>query len=441
MASNRAYCPARMRSVPSFSIFRHQGYRHYWIARQLISAERQMVAIAIGWQIYDLSRLTRSIEESAFMLGLVGLTQFVPVLLLSLPGGQAADRFNRKKILVYSNIVRFFVILSLFGASFMPASIAIPAIFIAAFGNGAVSAFTPSASNSLYPRLVPRDELPLAIAWNSLGMQGAAMLGPAIGGFLFIGGAHVVYGAGALFVAIAVVMFATAQTPPHEPVHNVRGWSMIIEGLKYVYNNKLVFGSITLDLVVVLFGSVTALLPVFARDILMVGAEGLGLLRASPAIGAAIVAFVLAANPLSRRVGPWLLGSIVIYGLTMFGFAFSKIFWLSMTMLAIGGAADMVSMFIRQSIIQHATPDGMRGRVSSVSFIFIAASNQLGEFESGVAARFLGPINAVILGGFVSLICAASWLKLFPTLSRANGFEDVDAEKKAGDETKSVASG
>ncbi len=419
-----------MRSVPSFSIFRHQGYRHYWIARQLISAERQMVAIAIGWQIYDLSRLTRSIEESAFMLGLVGLTQFVPVLLLSLPGGQAADRFDRKKILVYSNIVRFFVISSLVAASFMPAHIAIPAIFCAAFGNGAVSAFTPSASSSLYPRLVPRDELPLAIAWNSLGMQGAAMLGPAIGGFLFIGGAHVVYGAGAMLTAIAVVMFATAETPPHEPVHNVRGWSMIIDGVKYVFNNKLVLGSITLDLVVVFFGSVTALLPVFARDILMVGSEGLGLLRAAPAVGAAVVAFALAANPLGRKVGPWLLGSIVIYGLSMLGFGFSKIFWLSMVMLAIGGAADMVSMFIRQSIIQHATPDNMRGRVSSVSFIFISASNQLGEFESGVAARFLGPINAVILGGVVSLLCAASWLKLFPTLSRADRFEEVDAEVK-----------
>lgn len=418
-----------MRSVPSFSIFRHQGYRHYWIARQLISAERQMVAIAIGWQIYDLSRLTRSIEESAFMLGLVGLTQFIPVLLLSLPGGQAADRFDRKKILVYSNIVRFFVTLSLFGSSFLPAEIAIPAIFCAAFGNGAVSAFTPSASNSLYPRLVPRDELPLAIAWNSLGMQGASMLGPAIGGFLFIAGAHAVYGVGALFTAIAVVMFATAQTPPHEPVQNVRGWSMILEGLRYVYNNKLVLGSITLDLVVVLFGSVTALLPVFARDILMVGAEGLGLLRAAPAAGAAVVAFILAANPLSRKVGPWLLGSIVFYGLAMFGFAFSQAFWLSMLMLAITGAADMVSMFIRLSIIQHATPDGMRGRVSSVSFIFIAASNQLGDFESGVAARFMGPINAVILGGVVSLLCAASWLKLFPTLSRADTFEEVDAEK------------
>ncbi|PQA88820.1 MFS transporter [Marinicaulis flavus] len=419
-----------MRSVPSFSIFRHQGYRHYWIARQLISAERQMVAIAIGWQIYDLSRLTRSIEESAFMLGLVGLTQFVPILVLSLPGGQAADRFDRKKILVYSNIVRFFVISSLFAASFMPAHIAIPAIFFAAFGNGAVSAFTPSASNSLYPRLVPRDELPLAIAWNSLGMQGAAMLGPAIGGFLFIGGAYVVYGAAAFLTAVAVVMFATAETPPHEPVHNVRGWSMIVDGLKYVFNNKLVLGSITLDLIVVFFGSVTALLPVFARDILMVGSEGLGLLRAAPAVGAAIVAFLLAANPLERKVGPWLLGSIVIYGLSMLGFGFSKIFWLSLLMLAIGGAADMVSMFIRQSIVQHATPDHMRGRVSSVSFIFIAASNQLGEFESGVAARFLGPIGAVFLGGVVSLVTVASWLKLFPTLSRADRFEEVEGEAK-----------
>ncbi len=422
-----------MRSVPSFSIFRHQGYRHYWIARQLISAERQMVAIAIGWQVYDLSRLTRSIEESAFMLGLVGLTQFVPVLLLSLPGGQAADRYDRKKILVYSNAIRFFVILSLFATSFLPANIAIPAIFIASFCNGAVSAFTPSASNSLYPRLVPRDELPLAIAWNSLGMQGAAMLGPAIGGFLFIIGASAVYAFAAALTAIAVVTFATAQTPAHEPVHNVRGWSMIVEGLRYVFNNKLVFGSITLDLVVVFFGSVTALLPVFARDILMVGAEGLGLLRAAPAIGAAMVAFVLAANPLSRKVGPWLIGSIVIYGLSMLGFAFSQIFWLSMVMLAIGGAADMISMFIRSSIMQHATPDRMRGRVSSVSFIFIAASNQLGDFESGVAARFLGPINAVILGGIVSLLCAASWLKLFPTLSRADTFEEVDAEKAQGD--------
>ena len=394
----------------------------------MISAERQMVAIAIGWQVYDLARMTRSIEESAFMLGLVGLTQFLPILALSLPGGQAADRFDRKKILVYSNIVRFFVIMMLLGASFTKPALAIPLIFFGAFCNGAASAFTPPASNSLYPQLVPRKELPLAIAWNSLGMQGAAMVGPALGGFLFIIGAHAVFAVAGVLTAIAVFFFATAQTPTHRPVENVRGWSMIIEGLKYVRDNKLVLGSITLDLVVVFFGSVTALLPVFARDILMVGAEGLGLLRAAPAIGAAMVAFILAANPLSRKVGPWLIGSIVVYGLAMFGFAFSQIFWLSMVMLAVTGAADMVSMFIRMSIVQHATPDGMRGRVSSVSFIFIAASNQLGDFESGVAARFLGPVNAVILGGVVSLVAAASWFKLFPTLSFADRFEDHDAD-------------
>lgn len=416
-----------MRRVPSLTIFRHQAYRHYWIARQLIAAERQMVAIAIGWQVYDLSRLTRSIEESAFMLGLVGLTQFLPILLLSLPGGQAADRFNRKAILVWSNVLRFFVIAGLFAASFAPAQVAIPAIFCAAFLNGAVSAFTPAASNALYPTLIPRNELPAAIAWNSLGFQGAAMIGPAIGGFLFIGGAHVVYATAAILTAIGVVVFATARTPAHQPVRNVRGLSMIYDGLRYVRDNKLVLGSISLDLVVVFFGGVTALLPVFARDILHVGSEGLGLLRAAPAMGAGIIAFVLAANPLERRVGPWLLGAIAVYGLAMLGFAFSELFWLSMAMLAVTGAADMVSMFIRMSIIQHATPDGMRGRVSSVSFIFIAASNELGEFESGVAARFLGPVGAVILGGCVSLIAAASWFKLFPKLATADRFEEVEA--------------
>ena len=416
-----------MRSLPSLTIFRHQGYRHYWIGRQLIAAERQMVAIAIGWQIYDLSRLTRSIEESAFMLGLVGLTQFLPILLLSLPGGQAADRFNRKLILVYSNIIRIGIILMLFGASFAEASLAIPLIFLAAFGNGAVSAFTPAAANSLYPRLIPRKELPLAIAWNSLGFQAAAVIGPAVGGFLFIGGAKLVYATAAVLTAIGVYFFATVQAPPHEPVKNVRGLSMIIDGLRYVRDNKLVLGSISLDLVVVFFGGVTALLPVFARDILHVGSEGLGLLRAAPAFGAAIVAFALAMSPLARRVGPWLLGSIAVYGFAMIGFALSELFWLSMAMLAITGAADMVSMYIRQSIIQLATPDGMRGRVSSVSFIFIAASNELGEFESGVAARFLGPVGAVLLGGAVSLAAAASWFKLFPKLAYADRFEVEDS--------------
>ncbi len=420
-----AYGPPAMSLVPSFKIFRHQGYRHYWIARQLISGERQMVAVAIGWQIYDLARLTRSIEESAFLLGLVGLAQFLPVLLLSLIGGQAADRIDRKLILIVSNIVRLLILGGLFTASFAPASVAIPAIFLAAALMGGVNAFTPAASNSLYPRLVPRDELPLAIAWNSLGFQGAAIIGPAAGGFLYIGGPHVVYMTAAAMSAIAIASFAFAQTPKHEPNKDARSLAMIAEGLRYVRDNKIVLGAISLDLVVVFFGGVTALLPVFARDVLHVGTEGLGLLRAAPALGAAVVAYTLAARGLSQRVGLWMLGAIAIYGAAMLGFALSTLFWFSMAMLAVTGAADMISVYVRQSLIQLATPDNMRGRVSSVSFIFISASNELGEFESGVAARFLGPVGAVLLGGTVAITAALAWTKLFPKLARADRFEDA----------------
>lgn len=413
-----------MSMLPSFAIFRHQGYRHFWIARQLISAERQMVAVAIGWQIYDLARLTRSVEESAFLLGLVGLAQFVPVFLLSLIGGQTADRINRKHILIASNVVRILILFGLVAASFAPPQIAIPAIFVAAAFMGVINAFTPAAAESLYPNLVPRDDLPLAIAWNSLGRQTAAILGPAFGGFLYIGGAQTVYLIAAGLTAIAIIEFIIMKTPVHEPKREVRSFAMIMEGLRYVRDNKIVLGAISLDLVVVFFGGVTALLPVFARDILHVGTEGLGIMRAAPAVGAVMVAYLLARRGLTRKIGLWMLGAIAVYGFAMLGFAASKLFWFSCLMLAVTGAADMISMYVRASLIQLATPDGMRGRVTSVSFIFISASNELGEFESGVAARFLGPVGAVVLGGMVSIACAALWFLPFPKLASADRFED-----------------
>ena len=414
-----------MSLIPSLSIFRHSGYRHYWIGRQLVSGQRQMVAVAIGWQIYDLARETRSIEESAFLLGLVGLAQFLPVLLLSLVGGQAADRIDRKLILLVSNLVRLGVLGGLIASSYAPSAIAIPSIFAAATAMGCVNAFTPAASNSLYPRLVPRSDLPLAIAWNSLGYQTAAIVGPAAGGFLYVGGPQTVYGTGAVMAVIALFCFWRMQTPTHEPNKNARSLSMIIEGLRYVRDNKVVLGAISLDLVVVFFGGVTALLPVFARDILHVGPTELGWLRAAPAFGAVIVAAFFAARPLTRHVGTWMLIAIAIYGVALLGFAVSTVFWLSMAALAITGAADMVSVFVRQSLIQLATPDAMRGRVSSVSFIFISGSNELGEFESGVAARFLGPVGAVLLGGAVAIAAALSWRSLFPEMARADRFEDA----------------
>ena len=208
---------------------------------------------------------------------------------------------------------------------------------------------------------------------------------------------------------------------------------MTLQGLRYVRDNKIVLGAISLDLVVVLFGGVTALLPVFARDVLMTDTVGLGLLRTAPAVGAAIVAFLLATRPLTRKIGLWMLGAIAVYGIAMIGFALSTVLLLSLIALAITGAADMISVFIRQSIIQLATPMNMRGRVSSVEFIFISASNELGEFESGVAARFLGPIGAVLMGGVLALVTAAAWFKLFPQLARTDELEHV--EEDSGDAT------
>ncbi|MEM8934935.1 MAG: MFS transporter [Pseudomonadota bacterium] len=419
-----------MAFLPDTSIFRHQAYRQYWIFRQLISASRNMFAVAIGWQVYDLARLTRSVEESAFLLGLVGLAQFFPVLLLSLVGGQAADRYNRKWILFITNVVRVLAILGLLAASSAAPDVTLISIFIVAAVMGCVNAFTPAASNALFPTLVPREEIPKAISWNSLGFQGAAIAGPALGGFLYIGGPNLVYGVCAAMVAIAVLMIYLAQTPRQEPVKNARGLKMMIEGLRYVGSNRVVFGAISLDLVVVFFGGATALLPVVARDILNVGAEGLGFLRAAPAIGAAIVAFIIASNPLSRRVGTWLLASIAVYGVAMLGFAFSKLFFLSMIFLAITGAADLISVIIRQSLIQLSTPDTMRGRVASVNFLFISASNELGEFESGVAARFLGPVGAVVLGGVIAIACSVAWFRLFPVMSRTDRYEDAAIVEK-----------
>ena len=414
--------------LPSIAVFRHDAFLRYWIMRQANSAARQMMAVAIGWQVYDIARETRSVEESALMLGLVGLAQFAPVLLLSLVGGQAADRLDRKMILVVSNIGRGLCMLVLAASPFFAGPTALWMIYLTSLAMGVMHAFSPAAASALFARLIPRDELRQAIAWNSLGFQGAAILGPAIAGLLYIAGPATVYVTGFVLTVISIYAIATAHTPQHEHVRGVNGRALIVEGLRYVRNNRIVLGAISLDLIVVLFGGVTALLPVFARDILHTDTVGLGLLRTAPAIGAAIVAFMLATRPLTRHVGGWMLGAIAVYGVAMIGFALSTLIILSMAMLAITGAADMISVYIRQSIIQLSTPQSMRGRVSSVEFMFISASNELGEFESGVAARFLGPIGAVLMGGILALVTAASWFKLFPELSRTDELKPADED-------------
>lgn len=422
-----------MAIAPSLQVFRHRAYLQFWMMRVSVAAARQMEAVAIGWQVYDLARdpiesggMGLSINQAALMLGLVGLAQFVPVLLLSLVGGQAADRLNRKMILVISNLVRLMGTLALLMTIALPADQALPVIFSVAILLGMVNAFTPAAANALYPQLVPRSDLPTAIAFNSLGFQTAKIVGPALGGIMLaLGGLGLVYSVAFALILFAILAIATAQTPAHEKLKQAKGMDMVLEGIRYIGRNKTVLGAISLDLFVVFFGGVVALLPVFARDVLHVGEVGLGILVSAPAIGAVTVAFLLARRPLSRRVGPWMFCAVAVFGAATLVFGLSTLFWLSFAALIVTGAADEISVYVRASLIQLATPDEMKGRVTSVSFIFISASNELGEFESGVAARFLGPVGAVLLGGSVAIGVALLWTRLFPELAQADTFEGI----------------
>lgn len=425
-----------MALAPSLSVFRHRPYLHYWIARVLIAGARQMATVAIAWQVYDTARLPVAegglgYDEpaAAFLIGMVGLAQFVPVFFLSLIGGQAADRLDRKAILIVCQTIRLAGLAALFASDFMPAAPALQTLFAVSVLFGAVNAFTPAASGALFPTLVPRAELPNAIAWNSLGYQIAAISGPAIGGLLLFYGEATVYGTSIAMLIACLIALITMVTPEHVKQAGARGWSMVMDGLRYVGQNKIVLGAISLDLVVVFFAGSVALLPVFARDILNVGEQGYGILRAAPAVGAAAVALVLATRPLTANVGRWMFGAVALFGVAILVFGLSKIFWLSLIALVIHGGADMISVFVRQSLIQLATPDAMKGRVSSVSFIFISASNELGEFQSGVAARVLGPIGAVMLGGTVAIVASGLWMKLFPQLARADAFESVEEQE------------
>lgn len=421
-----------MRS-PDFSVFRHGAFARFWLMRAVATLGFQIQATTIGWQVYETARASgRSIEESAFLLGLVGLVQFLPLLISSPLGGQAADRFSRKHILLGYHSTKTLTLVMLLYASTLPGEASLWAIFIAATISGALNGFAPAASQALMPTLVPKEELPRAVALSSLAFSTASIVGPALAGLLIaLGeaqggqGALAAYGGGAICFLAALVICAQIEAPKQETLAETRTFALIAEGLGYVWRNKIVLGAISLDLVAVLLAGATALLPVYARDILGVGPDGLGLMRAAPALGAAAVAFWLAAAPLQKRVGRWMFASVAVFGLATALFGVSTVFWLSLLALVVIGASDMVSANIRSSLIQLATPDFMRGRVAATSFIFISASNELGEFQSGVFARLFGPVGAVVIGGAGAVACTALWIKLFPALWRVDTFEDA----------------
>jgi MFS family permease len=345
--------------------------------------------------------------------------QFLPLFLLTLPAGAVADRYDRRKVVLICLTLEILCVLGLVALALHPSPSLVP-IFAIGAAFGAIRAFMAPANGAMGPMLVPRAELPQAIAFNSMAWQGASVLGPFLGGVLVSGSAALAYGvAAALYVAGAACTFVIrANTTPERQEGSQL--ALIREGLAYVWTNKIVLGAISLDLVAVLLGGATALLPVFARDVLHVGPTGFGLLRAGPAMGAVATGYMLSRNPLRSHAGVWMFGGVAIFAVATMVFAVSPWLWLSWGALVVLGAGDMISVYVRQSLVQIVTPDPMRGRVSAVAGLFVGASNELGEFETGVVARVLGPVTAAFVGGLCSLVATGAWAWMFPALRKAD---------------------
>jgi MFS family permease len=394
---------------PTAALFAHHAYMRLWYSRLAGTAANQMLLVALGWQMYDLT-------HSAWDLGLVGLFQFLPALALVLVAGQVVDRYHRARIVALCMAAQAAIALALVWGS-LTHGVGRDMLFAVSVAVGVVRAFQMPTQQALTPMVLPPALLPRGLAFSSAGAQSAIVAGPAIGGFVYVAGAHVVY---ALCVALFVVSGLLAVGVRYEQAARIKkaiSLETLLAGVRFVANKPAVLGAISLDLFAVLFGGATALLPIFARDVLLVGPWGLGLLRAAPAAGAFTTSIVLTRWPVTRRAGRVLLSAVAVYGVATLAFGISTSFPLSLVALVISGAADMISVVIRQSLVQLDTPDGMRGRVSAVNSVFIGASNQLGEFESGVTAAWLGPAGSVVAGGVGTLIVAALWLRLFPALA------------------------
>jgi MFS family permease len=391
------------------TLFAYRDYMRLWWARLAGVSAGQMLMVAIGWQMYDLT-------GSAWDLGLVGLLQFLPALALVLVAGHVVDRYHRARVIALCLVVQALVAALLMAGSLGTASQRTLLLGLSLV-LGAVRAFQMPAQQALVPLLVPAALLPRAMAFSSAGLQVAIIAGPALGGFIYVAGAHAVYATCAVLFTVAAGLCLTirhARPAGGAPV----SLQTLLAGVHYVRRNRVVLGAISLDLFAVLFGGATALLPIFAKDILQVGPWGLGLLRSAPAAGALVLSIVLTRRPIVRGAGVKLFAAIGVYGLATLVFGLSTSFVLSMVALAVTGAADMVSVVVRQTLVQLETPDAMRGRVSAVNSVFIGASNQLGEFESGATAAWLGPVGSVLLGGVGTLVIAALWWRGFPMLAR-----------------------
>ena len=413
--------------IPAPSIFRNRAFALFWTGMTLITFGSQIEAVTIGWQVYTLGRQTGTMREAAFLVGMVGLVQFGPMFVLTLFAGSLADRISRRAIVVCAIATEALGVIGLTVTALQDKP-SLTVIFVIAALFGASRAFFRPAAWAMMPMLVPTADVARAISTSALGGEIAVICGPWIGGLLVAHATATAYGVTAAIYAlglVAILLIRQSTTPERQGGSQL---AQIREGLVYVWQNKIIFGAISLDLFAVLLGGATALLPAFASDILGVGPTGFGLLRSGPAIGAALMALALSRWPLKRRAGVRMFWAVAAFGVATIVFGLSRSLWLSVAALAVLGAADMISVYVRQTLMQIVTPDHMRGRVSSVSGLFIAGSNELGEFESGVVSRFVGPVMAVILGGIGTLIVTGSWAAMFPDLRRADRLDGQDGQ-------------
>jgi MFS family permease len=410
---------------PALRAFRSLDYRRFLGSRLLSILGLEMVNVAVGWQVYALTK--RPLD-----LGYVGLAQFLPAVFLTLPAGHAADRFDRRRVVLVCHLC--FGVCSALLAWLALGHVQTPLpIFAVLVLLGTARAFNAPAAQALMPSLLPEADFPNAVAWNSSTFQVATVVGPALGGGLYalLGEPETVYLLAAGLAVIDAVILTGVRTRTGRMERRDMSWSTVLAGVRYVWHNKVVLGSISLDLFAVLLGGAVALMPVFAQDVLHTGAWGLGILRSAPAIGAGAVGLYLAAHPLRRHVGRTMLIGVAIFGAATVGFGLSRALWLSVLLLVVMGASDMLSVFVRLTLVQISPPPEMRGRVNAVNMLFIGASNELGEFESGLTAQWLGPVRAVVAGGVGTLLVVLAWTRLFPELVRVDRLPTESATVRA----------
>ncbi len=405
--------------MPQAQLLRHhRPFLAFWLARVCTASGFQMLTVAIGWHLYALT-------GSVLDLGLVGLVEFLPRVLFMLHTGHVADRYDRRRVAALCQTAQGLIAAALvFGSA--TDNVSREMIFLLAFALGAARAFEMPATQALLPNIVPAQLFPRAVAAAASAMQAATIVAPALGGLLYALGSLWVYGPVTVLYGIACCLMLTLASRQQVLRKEPASMESLLAGIRFIRSRPDILGAISLDLFAVLLGGATALLPVFAKDILLTGPWGLGLLRSAPAVGALAMSFWLARFPIERNVGRIMFTAVGVFGVATIAFGLSTSFWFSLAVLAVLGAADMISMVIRGAFVQLHTPDEMRGRVSAVNGLFIGASNQLGEFESGVTAAWFGTVPAVVMGGVGTLLITGLWIRLFPTLANRDRLHGGD---------------